>query len=172
MASDTFRVHVWNSFLDAHRTVLYLNRTVGIYYALHLSLRGLLLASSVTSVVTLLNELGWWWQMTSATMICACIVADYVLNPGNVATVLRSVNIEYKLVVDEWRKVWSIIDGPDTSDSMVQSEISKIRDRERALDSRFRDVYQWTNGVRNERCAKETYEVMRNEFNIRRQANA
>ena len=166
MTSDHTRNDVWYALLDIDREMRYCNEKSRLFEKKQTRIRFALLAVSTTGVITLASELPWFVQAIISAVIGIIVAFDFSRNFGKKSVVLNAITIEYGRLENEWRELWNDVNQDDATEAEIGNKSTELKQRKSIIDALAGDNIDQLDEKLNEKCARETYQVMANEFNV------
>ena len=161
MASEETRNAVWQEFLDVARLVRYYSNLSDRHRRKQWIVRVLLLAVASSSIAALVDLLPPLTRDFAAAAVAFLVVWDTFASYEKKAVALHAICIECTRLENEWRQLWEDIDRSDLNDEEARRQCAILSQKLNEATARVNLVGVQEDAKLNQKCAKDTYEVMR-----------
>ena len=137
MTSTVTRRKTWYNMLEVVRLARYYEAMSNRYRSCNQIIRTVLLVSATGITADVFNFLPFlpaavqeWTKGILGILVIVAIVAEFVMEFGSKAELLRLVSAQCSELTSEWEKLWADLNSPDANDD-------DIRFRDAELDARL-----------------------------------
>lgn len=163
MASEHNIEQAWLGLLDAERLSRYFRAmSVGLQ-RWHMGLTAFVAFGSTGAVASLLIDATDWVAKLLAVSVAAAAVWNFHYGYASKAATMEAAGNGCADLALAWRDLWVRLEGLD--DASAWQEIKSLRDREQAATERV-PAHLASRHRLNEQCAKDTYDVLGNEYAV------
>lgn len=161
MVAEETRNAVWQEFLDVARLVRYYSNLSDRHSRKQWIVRVLLLAVATSGIAALVDLLPPLTQDFAATAVAFLVVWDILASYEKKAVALHAICIECIRLENDLRQLWEDIDRPDLNDAEARRQCALLSQKLNEATARVNLVGVQEDAKLNQKCAKDSYEVMR-----------